>query len=117
MTPYDETFLAIFSLGCVVAAVPSFLAGCLPGSSWSGVLLITGFLAFWATVVMASDMGYRAWQSMPDAPSEAFSDASASGALIFGWLPGGIFCLTVFGFARGARWLLHWANPELFTQR
>jgi hypothetical protein len=54
---------------------------------------------------------------MPDAPSEAFSDASASGALIFGWLPGGIFCLTVFGFARGARWLLHWANPELFTQR
>lgn len=117
MTPYDETFLSIFSLGCVVAAVPSFLAGCLPRSSWAVVLFATGVLICWATVFMASDMGYRAWQSMPDAPSEAFSDASASGALLFGSLPAGIFCTTVFGFARGARWLLHWANPDLFTHR
>ena len=117
MTPYDETFLAIFSLGCVVAAVPSFLAGCMPGTSWSGVLLVTGVFAFWATVIRASVMGYRAWQSMADAPSEAFSDASASGALLFGWLSAGIFCLTVFGFGRGARWLLHWANSDFFTHR
>ena len=117
MTPYDETFLAIFFLGCVVAAVPSFLAGCMPGSSWSGGLLITGVLAFWAAVITASVMGYRDWQSMPDAPSEAFSDASASGALLFGWLPAGIFCLSVSGLARGARWLLHWANPDLTTHR
>ena len=113
-TPYDQTFSAIFFLGCVVAAVPSFLAGCMPRSSWCSLLLSTGVLIFWATLVIASVMGYRAWQSMPDAPREAFNDASASGALLFGWLPGGIFCLTVFGFALGARWLLHWANPDVY---
>ena len=117
MTSYDETFMAIFSLGCVLAAVPSFLAGVMRGSTWPGVLLVTGVLAFWAAFFIASDMGYRVWQSMPDAPSEAFSDASASGALLLGWFPAGVFCFTVFGFARGTRWLLHWANPDLFTHR
>ena len=92
MTPYDETFLAIFFLGCVVAAVPSFLAGCMSRSSWSGVLFVTGVLAFWAAVIIGSVMGFRARQSMPDAPREAVSDASAGGALLFGWLPGGIVC-------------------------
>ena len=60
-----------------------------------------------------SDMGYRAWQEMPDPPDEAFSDASVLGALIFGWLPAGLFCLMVFAVVRGFRWLLHWANPDV----
>lgn len=76
--------------------------------------MITGVLAFWAALIIGSVMGYRDWQSMPNAPEEAFNDASASGALLFGWLPGWIFCLTLFGFGRGTRSLLHWANPDLF---
>ncbi len=73
-------------------------------------------MAFWAALFIGSDLGYRAWQSMPDAPEEAFSDASALGALVLGWLPGGIFCLAVFGLVRGMRWLLHWADPDVFPK-
>lgn len=79
-----------------------------------GILLVVGVLAFWAGVFIGSDLGYRAWQTMPNPPEEAFSDASALGALVFGWLPGGIFCLAIFGLVRGIRWLLHWANPDEF---
>ena len=89
-----------------LAAVPSFLAGCLPGSSWSGALLIIGFLAFWATVVMASDMGFRVWQSMPDAASEAFSDASASGSLTF-WMA------SRWHFLLNSNWLCPWGKMAL----
>jgi hypothetical protein len=62
---------------------------------------------------MGSDMGYRAWQSMSDPPPEAFSDASVLGALILGWVPGVVFCLTVFGLVRAIRWLMTWPNPGL----
>ena len=75
-----------------------------------------GVVAFWSAVFVGSDLGYRAWQSMPDPPEEAFSDASALGALVFGWVPGGFFCLTVFALVRGVRWLLHWANPDVFPK-
>ena len=51
---------------------------------------------------------------MPDPPDEAFSDASVLGALVGGWVPGVLFCLTVFGVTRGFRWFLHWANPDVF---
>lgn len=51
---------------------------------------------------------------MPDPPAEAFNDASVVGALILGWFPGGLFCLIVFALVRGTRWLLHWANPDVY---
>lgn len=84
VTPYDETFLPIFLLGCVIAAVASFSAGLMSGRVWPGVLLVVGILAFWSAVFIGSDMGYRVWQSMPDPPRAAFSDASVVGALVFG---------------------------------
>jgi hypothetical protein len=114
MTPYHEIFVPIFLLGCSIAATASFFAGRLSGCVWPAVLLIAGVLAFWAAVFIGSDLGYRAWQSMPDPPDEAFSDASAVGALVLGWLPGGIFCLTIFGLVRVVRWILRWANPGVF---
>ncbi|MFT5302933.1 MAG: hypothetical protein ACI814_003750 [Mariniblastus sp.] len=116
MTAYHENFLPIFLLGCVIAVVASLFAGRISGCVWPGVLLIIGVLAFWSGVFIGSDMGYRAWQSMPDPPEEAFSDASVVGALVFGWLPGGMLCLTVFGLVRGIIWLLHWANPDVFPK-
>ena len=116
MTPYHETFLPIFLLGCVIAAVASLLAGRMSGCAGPGALLGVGVLAFWSAVFIGSDLGYRAWQSMPDPPEEAFSDASAAGALVFGWLPGGMFCLAVFALVRGIRWLLNWANPDVFPR-
>jgi len=117
MTPYDETFVPIFLLGCVIAAAVSLVAGCMRGCAWPGVFLVVGVLAFWLAVFIGSDMGYRAWQSMPDPPREAFSDASVLGALVFGWIPGGMFCLTIFGLVRRIKWLLHWANPDVFPKK
>jgi hypothetical protein len=51
---------------------------------------------------------------MPDPPDEAFSDASVLGALVLGWFPGLVFSVMVFGLVRGIKWLLHWANPDIF---
>ena len=115
MTPYQEIFIPIFLLGCSIAAIASFFAGRLSGCVWPVVLLFTGVFAFWSAVFIGSELGYRAWQSMPDPPEEAFSDASALGALVLGWLPGGIFCLTVFCLVRGIRWILRWANTNVLA--
>ena len=114
MTPYHEYFIPIFSLGCLIAAFAAIFAGRMSGCLLPGVLLVGAVLVFWGAMFVGTDMGYRAWQSMPDPPDEAFSDASAVGALILGWLPGALFCLTIFGTVRAIRWLLHWANPDVF---
>lgn len=116
MTPYHEYFIPIFLLGCLLAAIASFFAGRMSGCILPGTLLMIGVLAFWSALFVGSDLGYRAWQSMPDPPEEAFSDASALGALVFGWFPGGLFCLTIFALVRAGRWLLHWANPDVFPK-
>jgi hypothetical protein len=112
MTPYHDIFIPIFLFGCSIAAIASFFAGRLSGCVWPGLLLLTGILAFWSAVFIGSDLGYRAWQSMPDPPEEAFNDASALGALVLGWFPAGIFCLTIFGLVRVIRWILRWANGQ-----
>ena len=115
MTPYHEYFLPIFLAGCLIAAVTSFVAGWMSGYVWPAVLLTLGVVAFWFAAFIGADIGYRAWQSIPDPPKEAFSDASVLGALVLGWLPGTVFCLTIFAMVRGFRWLLHWANPDVFS--
>ena len=116
MTPYHEYFIPIFLLGCLIAAIASFFAGRMSGCILPGTLLMVGVVAFWSAVFVGSDLGYRAWQSMPDPPEEAFSDTSALGALVFGWVPGGFFCLAIFSLVRGGRWLLQWANPDEFPK-
>lgn len=113
MTPYHEYFLPIFLSGCLIASIASCLAGRLSGCVWPGLLLIAGVLSFWAGLFIGSEAGYRAWQSMPDPPAEAFSDTSAMGALILGWLPGGIFCLALFALVRGIRWILNRKKPTV----
>lgn len=116
MTPYHETFLPIFVTGCLIATVASCFAGRLSGCFAPLLLLVGGILSFWAGLFFGSDMGYRAWQSMPDPPEEAFSDASVLGALIFGWVPGVIFCLTFFSLVRAIQWYMRRANPPVVPE-
>lgn len=114
MTPYHEVFLPIMLIGCLVAGVLSLVAGTRSGCLIPCLLLPIGVIVFWVALFIGSDMGYRKWQSMPDPPAEAFSDASALGALVFGWVPGVLFCSVVFAAVRGFRLFLHWANPDVF---
>lgn len=116
MTPYDEYFLPISLLGCFVAAIASIFAGRTSGCVVPGVLLCVGILAVWIGVFLGTELGYRAWQSMPDAPAEAFNDTSAVGALLLGWFPGLVFCMMVFCLVRGFRWVARWANPDAYLE-
>lgn len=115
MTPFHETFIPILLLGCLIAGALSIFAGMKSGCLLPSLALFIGTLVFWAAVFFGSDMGYRAWQSMPDPPDEAFSDASVLGALLLGWVPGSFFCILVFGAVRGLRLLLHKANPDVYS--
>lgn len=114
MTAYHEEFIPIFLLGCFVAGLAAVFAGRASGLTIPGTLLCFGILSFWAALFFACDQGYRAWQSIPDPPDEAFSDASVMGAMVLGWIPGGMYCLVIFGLVRGFRRLDRWANPQAF---
>jgi hypothetical protein len=110
MTPYHETFLPIFLLGCLFAGAASVFAGRRRGCLLPTALLGAGVIAFWIALFVGVDLGYRAWQAMADPPGEAFSDAAALGALLLGWFPGAIFCVTIFFGVRGVRRVAGWAN-------
>ena len=103
MNPYEQVFYPILGAACVIAAIASYLAARTSGVLLPGVLLITGVVAIWAALFVGSDLGYRAWQSIPDPPREAFSDAFPTGAALFGWLPSAVFCWFVFALARQDR--------------
>ena len=102
MTPLQETLLQIFVPGAIVSAGVAFIAGRARG--WAVPLVLCGLsvLIFWVTFFLGLDLGYRAWQSMPDPPDAAYSDASPSGVLIAGWVPGGIYA----SFWYGLSWLV-----------
>lgn len=114
LTPYDEVFVPIFLLGCVFAAVASLFAARAKGCMLPSFLITIGIVFFWAAIFLGSDVGYRAWQLMDNPPDEAFSDASVMGALLFGWFPGLLYCLTIFGVVRGIARALRWANPDKY---
>ena len=109
MTPFDDVFYPIMAIGFSIAVVASFAAGWIRGSLGPTILLPIAILAFWAAMFLGSDLGYRAWQSIPDPPPEAFNDSSPAGALLFGWFPAGLFCVTVFVLTRLMR---HSMFPE-----
>ena len=81
--------------------------------SWWGrvPLLFTGVLCTWAGLAFGTDKYFRVWQSMPNAPDEAYSDAGAMVPLFVGWIPGGlfvggVFALTLLGL------VLHCRTPK-----
>lgn len=111
MTPYNEVFIPIMILGLLVAVASATLAGFVRGSIGPIVLLIIGAFAFWEALSVGSDLGFRAWQAIPDPPKEAYSDAGPAIAMYFGWIPGVFLCGVVFGVSRGFRWALNRTKP------
>ena len=106
MTAYDQVFYPIFGLACAIAFIASFFAARKSGCVVPAALLVVGMVAFWAGLLIGIAKGYRAWQSIPKPPDEAFYDGEKVWALFFGWLPGAVFCGSVFGFIRLVGYLL-----------
>lgn len=101
-SPYDDVFWPIFGTGLIIAFVTSTAAAWSRNLVLPLVLLPLGVIAFWATIFLGSDLGYRAWQGISDPPDEAFSDSAPAGLMILGWIPGGMFCVFVFA----VNWLI-----------
>ena len=111
MNPYQEIFYPIFGVACLIAAIASYLAAWRSGIVFPLLLLFVGVFTFWGGLFLGAELGYQVWQSIPDPPDEAFSDAFPSGALLFGWLPGGMFCSFFFGFGWCLRMLGKFISP------
>ena len=107
--PYDGVFWPIFGGGLAGSFVMATAAAGSRGFLIPLILRPIGVLSFWSTSFLGSDMGflgsdmgYRAWQQIPNPRDEAYSNAAPAGLLIFGWIPGGMFCALVFGL----NWLI-----------
>ena len=96
-SPYDGVFWPIFGGGLALSFVMATAAAWSRGFLIPLILLPISVLSFWITIFLGSDLGYRAWQQIPNPPDEAYSDAAPAGLLILGWIPGGMFCSLVFG--------------------
>ncbi|MEC8783913.1 MAG: hypothetical protein VXY07_13855 [Planctomycetota bacterium] len=96
-SPYDGVFWPIFGGGLALSFVMATAAAWSRGFLIPLILLLISVLSFWITIFLGSDLGYRAWQQIPNPPDEAYSDAAPAGLLILGWIPGGMFCSLVFG--------------------
>lgn len=101
-SPYDGVFWPIFGGGLALSFVMATAAAWSRGFLIPLILLPISVLSFWITIFLGSDLGYRAWQQIPNPPDEAYSDAAPAGLLILGWIPGGMFCALVFGL----NWLI-----------
>jgi hypothetical protein len=104
---YQAAFLTYIAIGLPLGVTAGALAG--RKQWWPGrlVLLIVGILCLWLTLLLGVAEGFRAWQSMPDPPPEAFADgAKALAALLLGWFPAAIVVAISFATSALVSWML-----------
>lgn len=98
--PYGDShhaaFRSIFGIGAALGVIAAVSAA--RNRSWFGriPLLLTGTLCVWAGLFLASEKYFRVWQASPNSPDEAYADTAPLGALLAGWIPGGLFVGAVF---------------------
>lgn len=113
---YHAEIVKFLSLGVLVALIVTCFAVFGVSSerrrgvwlaSQVGAVLVAA-LALWAGLFMGVHMGYGEWQGSPGHGDKAYADgAQLTGALMFGWMPGGFLasflwalltvCKMVFG--------------------
>ncbi len=116
MTPFDLYFRTIFGVGCLLATAVSLIASARRGLKAMAILSVAIGI-FWVSLFTGADLGYRAWQSMPNPGKAAFADAMPVGALFMGWIPGTMFCAVVFVCGRLLGGLLNWTPYRIRRQR
>jgi hypothetical protein len=98
--PYGDShhaaFRSIAGVGATLGVIAAILA--VRNRSWLGriPLLLVGTLSAWAGLFFASEKYFRVWQASPDPPAEAFADTGPMGALLGGWIPGGVLVGAAF---------------------
>lgn len=103
--PYGDShhaaFRSIFGIGAALGVIAAVSAA--RNRSWFGriPLLLMGTLCVWAGLFLASEKYFRVWQASADAPDEAFADTGPMGALLAGWVPGGLLVGAVFAAGLG----------------
>lgn len=114
MTIYDSVFCTVASITLLVSLAPVLGATFVENKAARSVLLLSSVLLIWGGLFIASDVGYRAWQSIPDPPREAFNDAAPSGILIIGWIPAailvGILYVTI---SKTVNWVRGSSNQQM----
>lgn len=95
-----DVFLVVFAIPCIVSILLSYLAAKSKRDTQRALCFIGAIFFFWAGLALASDLGFRAWQSIPDAPPEAFNDSGPAAAMLMGWLPATVFCFLIYIMAR-----------------
>jgi hypothetical protein len=76
--------------------------------------LMAAVLVLWVAMFVGAEVGYSAWQGIPNPPNEAFSDTGPIFFLLAGWLPGsaavGIMYLVL-------RWCWQVVRPKAPVQK
>lgn len=89
------------ALGLGISLAMAIPGARLRGIGWSVGILLVAILGLWIALFIGVDSGYRAWQSGPNPPDEAFSDTGGPfSMLFFGCVPATLLLGTVFGLTR-----------------
>ena len=109
MTPLDFYVCTNFGAGRFLAGVLLIIAS---GCRWlsATLLLATAICVFWSSLLSGLEIGFRAWQAIPNPPEEAYSDSGPSIVLVGGWIPGTIFCMIVFLCGQLFHRFLNWTR-------
>lgn len=66
--------------------------------SWTAriLLLLECFVFFWASFLGGVGAWFTTWQSMPNAPDDAYNDTGIFGAVVIGWIPAALMVSGAF---------------------
>ena len=97
LNPYHSTLL-FFSGSALLVMMFLVLIAVWRFPLWVQLItVLLGIAIVWGGLFIGSELGFRNWQAMPNAPDEAYADTAPLGMLIAGWLPAGYFTAAWWG--------------------
>lgn len=83
------TYGIAFTVSGLVISSVLVLWGSRRAKLWARIAFLGGaIILLWIALILGIENGYHAWQSIPNPPKEAFSDAGGPFTILFlGWFP------------------------------